>query len=79
MRVCVGGIDRFIHESLRRQMVVPGESDVHFDLPDGRLAVVFCHEGHIHVGGRDQRLAERFVSATPFSQLFPRREYDRVA
>ena len=71
MRVGVGGVEKFIRDSFRQQIVVPGESDVHFDLPEGRLQIVFCHEGHIHIGGSDQRLAERFVTAKSFLELFP--------
>jgi hypothetical protein len=70
MRVGTAGVEQFIHDSLGQQIFVPGESDVHFELPDGRLEVVFCHEGHVHVGGSERQLAERFVSATPFAKLF---------
>src|ERR1051326_7513184 len=71
MRVGVGGLEQFIRDSLRQQIIVPGESDVHFDLADGRLQIVFCHEGHIHIGGSDQQLAERLVTATALMELFP--------
>jgi hypothetical protein len=70
MRVGTAGVEQFIRDSLRQQIIVPGESDVHFELPEGRLQIVFCHEGHVHVGGSDQQLAERFVSARPFAELF---------
>jgi hypothetical protein len=69
MRVGTAGVEQFIRDSLHQHIIVPGESDVHFEL-EGRLQIVFCHEGHVHVGGSDQQLAERFVSATPFAELF---------
>ena len=73
MRVGTAGVEQFIGDSLRQQIIVPGESDVHFELPEGQLQVAFCHEGHVHVGGSDRKLAGRFVSATPFADFFSQR------
>jgi hypothetical protein len=70
MRVGTGGVERFVRDSVCQKIFAPGEADVHFELADNRLHVVFCHEGHIHVGGGDKQLAARFASASAFSALF---------
>jgi hypothetical protein len=70
MRVGTGGVERFVRDSVRQEIFVPGEADVHFELADNRLHVVFCHEGHIHLGGGDQQLVALFASSSAFRALF---------
>lgn len=56
MEVSMSGLDRFLSDSLRQKIVIPGESDLYIHLPKGRLTVVFCHEGHVHSGGSNWQL-----------------------
>lgn len=47
----------------------PIHSDFLVELPDGRLRILFCHEGHIHLGGTDEKLIHHVVAAEPFKAL----------
>ena len=62
----------FLAESIAREILLPADSDFHLQLPDGRLKILFCHEGHIHVGGNDTDLVMRFVGFKPFRDLLHR-------
>ena len=69
MEMPMMALERFIADSLRQQIVLPGESDFLFVVPEGRLEVLFRHEGDIHVGGADEGLVDRFVASEPFCDL----------
>ena len=69
MSVGTRWIDRFITDSLRRGIVVPGHSDFLFTTPGDRLEVLFCHESDIHVNGKEDDLIAQFIAAQPFSDL----------
>ena len=70
----IAWIDRFIADSLRQEIVMPGDSDFLFEDPDKRLEVVFCHEGHVHIGGNDPQAIARILSFSPFSTMVDSRE-----
>jgi hypothetical protein len=67
MQVGTAWLDRFIHDSLRQQIVIPGESDFIFEVP-GRLEVFFCHERDFHAGGEDKALLRAFLAEPPFCE-----------
>lgn len=69
MRVGTGWIDRFIGDTIKRGIVIPGRSDFSFTTPDERLEVLFCHESDIHLKGKDDALIEQFIAAPPFSEI----------
>lgn len=69
MKVGTAWIDRFIGDSLRQRIVVPGMSDFSFTIGDGTLEVEFCHDGHIHLSGTDTTLLAQFREQSPFSGL----------
>jgi hypothetical protein len=58
-----------IQNSLDQRIVEPGDSDIRFELPEGRLDLLFCHEGDIHLNGTDDSLLDRFMKAAPFDQF----------
>jgi hypothetical protein len=70
MQIGTDGVRHFIRDSVQQKIITPGESDIHFELPPGRLQIVFCHEGHVHVGGTELELGEQFVTSKPFDSLF---------
>jgi hypothetical protein len=65
MRVGIGWIDKFINDSLRQEIVIPGDSDFTIEIPENKLQIVFCHEGDIHTGGTDIELQKRLWEKTP--------------
>lgn len=69
MRVAIRSLERFIGDSLAQEIVIPGGSDFSFAVPEGRLEILFCHEGDIHVKGRDQSLVEAVQNTTVFSEV----------
>lgn len=73
MRIGTSDVGQFVRDGIQRRIFVPGDADVHFELPENRLQVVFCHEGHIHVGGTDEHLSDRFVNALPLRDFFRRK------
>ncbi len=66
MEVGTAWLDRFIDDSLRQQIVIPGESDFIFEVP-GRLQLFFCHERDFHAGGDDKALLSAFLEQPPFN------------
>ena len=69
MRVGTRWIDRFIADSIRRGIVVPGHCDFSFTTPDERLQVLFCHESDIHLNGQDDALIKQFIATQQFSDI----------
>jgi hypothetical protein len=69
MRVGLSWIERFLADSLRQDIVKPGDSDFYIMVPEDRLEIEFCHEGHIHAGGTDRDLVEQLLSFEPYAQL----------
>ncbi len=67
MQVGVGWLDKFINDSLRQEIVIPGDSDFTITVPADRMIVHFCHEGDIHTGGNDLDLQSRLWATKPFS------------
>lgn len=66
MQVGIAWLDRFIDDSLRQKIVIPGECDFIFEVP-GRLQIIFCHERDFHAGGTDKELLQAFLSQAPFN------------
>ena len=67
MEVGIGWLDRFMSDSLKQGIVVPGRSDFTITIPINRMVIHFCHEGDIHTGGEDIALQKRLWSTMPFS------------
>jgi hypothetical protein len=58
-----------IEDSIEQRIVIPGESDFSFNVPDGRLEVTFCHDSDIHLNGSEDKISQRFMSTKPFSDM----------
>ncbi len=58
-----------IEDSIAQRIVVPGESDFRFEVPESRAEILYCHESDIHLDGSDDELLRRFMATEPFSQL----------
>ncbi|WP_428305302.1 hypothetical protein [Lacipirellula sp.] len=58
-----------IEDSIDQRIIVPGQSDFYFEVPEKRLAVMFCHESDIHLDGSDDELLKRFMASDPFAQM----------
>jgi hypothetical protein len=69
MRIAIRGLERFIDDSLGQQIVVLGGSDFVFVVPENRLEILFCHEGDIHLAGRDPALVEGLRASAVFSAI----------
>jgi hypothetical protein len=59
-------IQYLIEDSLEQRIVIPGESDFRFVVPEDRLDVLFCHESDIHLDGSDEQLLHSFRSTFPY-------------
>jgi hypothetical protein len=59
----------FIEDSIDQRIVVPGESDVRFQVPVDRISILFCHESDIHLDGVDDGLLEQFMANAPYSLM----------
>ena len=66
MSVSTQWLHKFVADSVEQGIVVPGRSDICITTPEQGLKVLFCHEGDLHVGGRDDGLIARFISLEPF-------------
>ncbi len=53
MSVRADHLSKFIHDSVRQEIIIPGDSDFIMEVPKDRVTFVFCHEGHIHSSGND--------------------------
>lgn len=62
-------IQYLIEDSIEQRIVVPGESDFRFEVPEGRLVLLFCHDSDIHLDGTDDHLLQQFMATEPFSQM----------
>ena len=69
MKVGTSWLDRFVHDSLDQRIIVPGKSDFSFVVPEGRLEIEFCHDGHIHVSGSDTELLGRLLAKPQFTSV----------
>ena len=69
MRENVLTLQYLIEDSIEQRIVIPGESDFRFEVPEGRLDILFCHESDIHLDGMDEDLMRRFMATEPYSQL----------
>ena len=69
MRVFTETLEYFIADSLDQRIVVAGESDFLFTVPENRLSLMFCHESDIHLNGEDDELIRQFLASEPFSQM----------
>jgi hypothetical protein len=79
MRVSTRWIHRFIADSIKQGIVIPGRCDFSFTTPDERLGVLFCHESDIHLNGNDDAMIRRFIAARPFSDFHFRPKAERMA
>jgi hypothetical protein len=76
MKIYRGTLRFFLEDSIEQKIVVPGESDLYINSPNGELKLLFCHESDIHVDGTSEELMKRFMAAEPFSgfRFFSREE-----
>jgi hypothetical protein len=77
MRVGMGSLERFISDSLAQEILIPGASDFCLAVTEGRLEVLFCHEGDIHLKGKDQSLINALRNSGFFSQVAFRSPLER--
>jgi len=74
MRLLPSHLPSFFRDSVAQRIFHPGKTDLLFEFPNQRLTITFCHEGDIHFGGKDSKLIECFLSASPFCEFgFPER------
>jgi hypothetical protein len=69
MDVGVSWVERFIEDSLKQNIVKPGDSDFIIEVPEQQLIITFCHEGDIHVGGTNFEAHKALWSDSPFSSF----------
>lgn len=69
MSVGTDWLARFIRDSLERGIVVPGQSDFRIRVGDGRLDILICHEGDIHLNGSDGDLISRLKQTEPYTSF----------
>jgi hypothetical protein len=62
-------LQHLIEESIDQRIVIPGESDFLFEVPEKRLELKFCHESDIHLDGSDDELLHQFMNTEPFSRM----------
>lgn len=64
-----GTLQFLIEDSIKQRIIVPGDGDFLFEVPDKRLEVTFCHECDIHLDGSDDELLRQFMCAAPFVHM----------
>jgi hypothetical protein len=64
-----GRLKYLIEDSIEQRIVIPGESDFIFEVPDKRLQVTFCHESDIHLNGSDDVLLKQFMTTKPYLEM----------
>lgn len=69
MRTDTELLQYFIEDSLEPKIIVPGESDLHLEVPEKRMNIHFCHESDIHLTGTDEDLLQKFMQSEPFSRM----------
>lgn len=69
MRVQTMVLPYFIEDSIRQQIIVPGQSDLIVRSPNNELNILFCHECDIHVDGESPEFMQRFIAAEQFSKI----------
>ena len=69
MSVRTDALQYFIEDSLDPAIITPGESDLLLLASEGKLSVLFCHEGDIHVDGTDTHLIAKLIATEPLSQV----------
>ena len=69
MRVSTRSLESFVRESLGQEIVIPGGSDFCFTVPEGRLEMLFCHEGDIHLKGSDAALLDALQGSELFANI----------
>lgn len=69
MQVNVSWLDRFIDDSIRQEITIPGRSDFTFTVRGGALEIEFCHEGHLHISGTDPVLIGKLISHPQYSKI----------
>ena len=67
MREDTRRLEYHIADSIEQRIVVPGQSDFRFEVPEDRLDLLFCHERDIHLDGSDEELLLRFIRTEPFA------------
>ena len=69
-----------IEDSLDPRIVVPGESDFIFEVPEKRMEVVFCHQSDIHLDGTDDALLQQFMTSEPYRHIcwYTRAEVEKM-
>jgi hypothetical protein len=69
LEVGVGRLDRFIADSIRQEIILPGDSDFYLIVPKGRVHFVFTHEGTMHSYGIDYELETQVWMSVALSKL----------
>ncbi|MGJ8643022.1 MAG: hypothetical protein ACSHX9_06410 [Luteolibacter sp.] len=56
MEVRADSLVQFVADSIRQEIIIPGDSDFTLKVPKGRVTFTFCHDGHLHSTGNDYQL-----------------------
>lgn len=71
MQLTTAEVDDFIRRAIRQNIVLPGESHLHFQLTSMHLLIVFGGN-QIRIEGPDENLVRRFVRSSQLTELFPK-------
>ncbi|MBI3987442.1 MAG: hypothetical protein HY343_11005 [Lentisphaerae bacterium] len=63
MEVGIAWLHRFLAESIDQRIFLPAGSDMSIATPDGGLEILFCHEGDIHLSGKNAALIQRVTQS----------------
>lgn len=74
MAVGIGWLSQFLAESIDQRIYVPAKSELSITTPDRGLEMVFCHEHHIHLSGRDAALIRRASESALIKHLMDKNE-----
>ena len=69
MNASTCSLQYLIEDSIEQRIVIPGQSDFLFDVPEERLNVKFCHECDIHLDGSDDELLREFMNNAPYVHM----------
>lgn len=69
MNVSAETLAWFLEDSLDQRIVELGRSDLLIDFPNQALELLYCHELDIHVDGNDEKLIQRFIASSEYSDI----------
>lgn len=62
MGVHTNWMARFIEDSIRQDIIRPGDTEFYFAAPDKAFEITFCHESDLHIAGTDTAMIRRLLA-----------------